>query len=126
MKKRVDTQVKPDFNKIHTGRENMKTTILLALLTFSFVLSPTIKAEDPGAALYKAKTCWSCHGKDAKSPLLPIYPKLAGQNEGYAFNQMKDIKSGKRANGQSVAMKGVMGLVNEDEMKAIAKWLATQ
>ncbi len=100
------------------------------LLTIAFVaitsMSLTSTAQADGAALYEAKTCWSCHGKDAKSPLLPIYPKLAGQNADYAFNQMKDIKSGARANGQAVAMKGVMGLVNEDEMRQIANWLASQ
>ncbi len=89
-------------------------------------LSLTTIAQADGAALYQAKTCWSCHGKDAKSPLLPVYPRLAGQNADYAFNQMKDIKSGARANGQSVAMKGVMGMVNEAEMREIADWLASQ
>ena len=79
-----------------------------------------------GAELYKTKTCWSCHGKDAKTPIMPIYPKLAGQTAEYAFNQMKDIKSGARNNGQTAAMKGVMGLVSEEEMKAIAEWLSTQ
>ncbi len=78
-----------------------------------------------GAALFKSKICWSCHGKDANTPIMPVYPKLAGQNADYAFSQMKDIKAGTRANGQSVAMKGVMGLVNEEEMRAIADWLAT-
>lgn len=86
-------------------------------------MSPIAQAD--GAALYQSKTCWSCHGKDAKSPLLPIYPKLAGQNATYALNQMKDIKSGKRANGQSAAMKGIMTLVNEAEMKEIADWLSS-
>jgi len=104
----------------------MKNILLLLLLGLSFGLSQAVFADADGAALYKSKTCWSCHGKDAKTPLLPTYPKLAGQNADYAFNQMKDIKSGARANGQSVAMKGVMGLVNEEEMKAISKWLATQ
>ena len=78
-----------------------------------------------GAELFKVKTCWSCHGKDANTPIMPIYPKLAGQNADYAFNQMKDIKSGKRNNGQTAAMKGVMGLVSEEEMRVIADWLAT-
>ncbi len=86
----------------------------------------TSVAQADGAALYQAKTCSSCHGKDAKSPLLPVYPKLAGQNADYAFNQMKDIKSGTRANGQAVAMKGVMGMVSEAEMREIADWLASQ
>ncbi|KRT55289.1 Cytochrome c553 [endosymbiont of Ridgeia piscesae] len=79
-----------------------------------------------GAALFQTKTCWSCHGKDAKTPIMPMYPKLAGQNADYAFNQMKDIKSGARNNGQTAAMKGVMGLVSEAEMRAIADWLTTQ
>ncbi len=82
-------------------------------------------AAADGAALYQSKTCWSCHGKDANTPIMPVYPRLAGQNADYAFNQMKDIKSGARNNGQTAAMKGVMGLVNEEEMRAIADWLAS-
>ncbi len=78
-----------------------------------------------GAKLYKEKTCISCHGADAKKPLLPNYPRLAGQNAAYAEQQMKDIKSGARSNGQSVAMKGVMHLVNDAEIKAIATYLST-
>ncbi|PLX61321.1 c-type cytochrome [Sedimenticola selenatireducens] len=91
----------------------------------SLMVGATAVAAD-GAALYKAKTCWSCHGKDAKTPLMPFYPSLAGQNADYMFNQMKDIKSGARSNGQTAAMKGVMGLVNEEEMRVLADWLATQ
>lgn len=60
------------------------------------------------------------------SVIMPVYPRLAGQSAEYTFNQLKDIKSGARANGQSAAMKGVMGLVNEEEMRVIADWLATQ
>ncbi len=78
-----------------------------------------------GAKLYQEKTCWSCHGKDAKTPLKNMpYPKLAGQNASYAEQQMKDIKSGARSNGQSAAMKGVMGLVNDEEIKALADYLS--
>jgi len=85
----------------------------------------TPAAAADGAELYKTKTCFSCHGQDAKTPILPTYPKIAGQNAEYAVQQMKDIKSGARANGMSAAMKGVMHLVNDEEIKAIADWLAT-
>ncbi len=103
---------------------NLKKTLLMsAAIALSTTLSPLVSAD--GANLYKTKTCFSCHGKDAKTPLLPIYPKIAGQNADYAYNQMADIKSGARANGQSAAMRGVMGLVNEAEMREIANWLAT-
>jgi cytochrome c len=98
-------------------------TLLTAVLSLSAVGS--VVAAD-GAQLFQEKTCWSCHGKDAKTPIIPIYPRLAGQNAEYAFNQMKDIKSGARTNGQTAAMKGVMATVSEEEMRIIADWLATQ
>jgi len=109
----------------------MKITItpvlsLSAVLALSALsIAGSAHAAD-GATLFQQKTCLTCHGKDAKTPLLPNYPKLAGNNAAYLLEQMKDIKSGARSNGQSAAMKGVMGLVNDDEMKAIADWLATQ
>jgi cytochrome c len=37
---------------------------------------------------------------------------------------MKDIKSGARNNGQTAAMKGVMHLVNDEEIKALADYLS--
>ncbi|MES9956766.1 MAG: c-type cytochrome [Sedimenticola sp.] len=102
-----------------------RTTLsLAAAAVLSMGMAGSAIAAD-GAELYKTKTCWSCHGKDANTPIMPTYPKLAGQNADYAFNQMKDIKSGARANGMTAAMKGVMGLVNDSEMRAIADWLAT-
>ncbi len=81
--------------------------------------------KSPGARLFKTKTCFTCHGKDAKTPLLPEYPLLAGQNAAYALQQMKDIQSGARANGQSAGMKGVMHLVNDEELVVLADWLAS-
>jgi cytochrome c len=98
----------------------------LLLLTVPLLIPLAAAAETlDGAALFKAKTCIACHGKDAKTPIMPIYPKLAGQNADYAFNQMKDIKSGARSNGMTAAMRGVMPLVSEEEMRAIADWLST-
>jgi len=100
-----------------------KRLMIVSTAVLAIVASQAVLAD--GAELYKTKTCWSCHGKDANTPILPTYPKLAGQNADYAFQQMKDIKSGARANGMSAGMKGVMGLVNEEEMRQIADWLAT-
>ena len=105
----------------------MKSLKLLVVPAAFAALSMTMStaALADGADLYNKKTCWSCHGKDAKSPIMKNYPKLAGQGADYAYNQMKDIKSGARNNGQTAAMKGVMGLVNDAEMREIADWLAT-
>ncbi len=105
---------------------NKVRSLAVALTALAALMAGSAAIAADGAALYKAKTCWSCHGKDAKTPLMPFYPSLAGQNADYMFNQMKDIKSGARSNGQTAAMKGVMGLVNDEEMRVLADWLATQ
>ena len=102
----------------------MKNTPLLAVLAgLTFAVGNALAAAD-GAKLYQEKTCVACHGKDAKKPLTPEYPKLAGQNAKYAEKQMQDIKSGARANGNSAAMKGVMHLVSDEEIKALADYLS--
>ena len=91
----------------------------------SLGLAGSAVAQD-GAALYQAKVCHTCHGADGDTPIMPLYPKLGGQNADYAYNQMKDIKSGARSNGQSAAMKAIVAGVTDEELRAIADWLATQ
>lgn len=81
-------------------------------------------AKLDGAKLYVERTCVACHGKDAKTPILPDYPRLAGQSAAYAEKQMHDIKSGARANGNAAAMKGVMHLVSDEEIKALSEYLS--
>jgi len=97
--------------------------LVIALLAAGLVASPVIAAPD-GAALYADKTCNACHGPKGDKPLMPNYPKIAGQNAAYTEQQMKDIKSGARNNGQTAAMKGVMHLVNDEEIKAISIFLS--
>ncbi len=77
-----------------------------------------------GASLFAEKTCVACHGKDGKHPLLPDYPKIAGQSKAYVEKQMKDIKSGARANGNAAAMKGVMEIVNDEDIPQIADYVS--
>ncbi|HSG23868.1 MAG TPA: cytochrome c [Azonexus sp.] len=96
---------------------------VMSLIAAAIVASPAIAAPD-GAALFKDKTCAACHGAKGDKPLMPNYPKIAGQNAAYTEQQMKDIKSGARNNGQTAAMKGVMHLVNDEEIKALSEYLA--
>lgn len=104
--------------------------ILLLLVVDFFFAGLSVGAQD-GAQLFKTKTCFACHGENGQKAILN-YPNLAGQNEEYLFQQLKDIASGKRTaspdatgNPRTAGMKGVMPLVSEDEMRAIAKWLST-
>ncbi len=68
--------------------------------------------------------CANCHGQDGNKPLMPDYPKIAGQNKAYIEKQMHDIKSGARANGNSAAMKGVMVLVSDADIKDLAEYVS--
>ena len=99
----------------------MKTKlVLLAAMATAF----SSMAIADGAKLFAEKTCIACHGKDGKTPLMPDYPKIAGQNAKYAEKQMHDIKNGVRTNGNSAAMKGVMVIVSEAEIKDIAAYVS--
>ncbi len=98
-------------------------TISLLILGSMTVSTAAIAAD--GATLFQQRTCFTCHGKDGQTPIMPAYPKIAGQNSEYSLQQMKDIKSGARSNGMSAAMKGIMHLVNDEEMKLLADYIST-
>ncbi len=108
------------------SKKSIVSAILAATLTGASMAAGA--AELDGAALFKNPAkggCTACHGKDGKSTIMPSYPKIAGQNEAYILQQLKDIKSGARNNGMTAAMKGVMHMVTDEEMAAIAKYLST-
>ncbi|MBF0353304.1 MAG: c-type cytochrome [SAR324 cluster bacterium] len=113
-------------------------------------LSLTAIAAD-GATLYQQLTCFACHGAEGRGqvrnrekidkttgevvyrqgdpmPGFEAYPKLAGQNKLYLYNQMKDIFSGKRNNGLSAAMLGIKLMIDstatDDDLMAIAEYLS--
>lgn len=93
----------------------------LALIVSLTALSSVASAD---AELYTAKTCNACHGADAKTPIMPAYPKIAGQSKEYLTQQMTDIKSGDRSNGQSAAMKGIMANVSDEEIAKLADYIS--
>lgn len=106
------------------------------LLASAFVLAALPAAADPvkdGKRVYMTKTCMACHGKGGGKPVM-TYPALAGQNEKYLLQQLEDIKEGKRlgtvdpATGHPFVqgMVDIMHLVDEADMKNVAKYLAAQ
>lgn len=103
-----------------------RQNVLIILAIMVAAASPSlVDAESPdGEALFNQRTCFTCHGKDGKTPILPSYPLIAGQNEQYVLQQLRDIKSGARANGGSAAMAGVMHLVNDEEMLLLAEFIS--
>jgi cytochrome c553 len=74
-----------------------------------------------GEASFTA-VCAACHAADGNS-MIPINPKLAQQHPEYLIKQLKEFKSGKRAN---AIMSGMVAALSEDDMKNIAYWLASK
>lgn len=96
----------------------------LAAAFGALALSPALAAD--GKALFTDKGCVACHGEDAMTPIQEGFPKLAGLDGTYILNQLKDIKSGARKNGQSAeSMKPVVEDLSEDDMKALADYLGS-
>jgi cytochrome c len=102
-----------------------RRVILMSLLLPLGSAAGALAGALDGAAIYTGKTCVTCHGTDGNTPTKTDYPRLAGQSADYAYGQMVDIKSGVRNNRQSAAMRPVLNVVSEAEMRAIADWLAT-
>jgi cytochrome c len=102
----------------------MKLIQSILLVSVSTLLFSSLAIADEGADLYTAKTCSTCHGADAKTPIMSTYPKIAGQNKDYIIQQMTDIKSGARSNGQSIAMKSIMAQVSDEDIAKIAAYVA--
>ena len=74
-----------------------------------------------GIAEKGVAACASCHG--ATGAGIPVqYPRLAGQQQEYTLTQLVAFKENKRAN--SVQMTTLAKRLSDDEMKAVADYIA--
>ncbi|OGG96675.1 MAG: hypothetical protein A2508_09220 [Candidatus Lambdaproteobacteria bacterium RIFOXYD12_FULL_49_8] len=79
-----------------------------------------------GKTLYEEKTCNSCHGADAKSPIMPNYPKLAGLSPAYIELQILAFQKGNRKGTDNAnLMGGMANSISTEEAKAIANYLGS-
>lgn len=86
------------------------------LLAFSVctLLVAYAHAGDPEAGRSKSAPCSICHGADGKAQI-PIYPKLAGQNQAYLVSALKAYKNGDRKGATAGLMTpNVMNLTDAD------------
>lgn len=66
--------------------------------------------------------CVGCHLPDGAGH--DRYPRLAGQPQAYIVQQLTDFKSGTRTNDRAHVMRAVAGRLSDDEIKAVAEYLA--
>ncbi|HEX7951603.1 MAG TPA: cytochrome c [Burkholderiales bacterium] len=70
----------------------------------------------------KSALCATCHGADFNTPIMPEYPKLAGQPHDYLEKALRDYKSGKRKNPLMAPM--AQNLSSQD-MKDLAAYFSS-
>ncbi len=70
----------------------------------------------------KAQICSACHG-EAGVPADPAFPVIWGQNEGYLYLQLRDIKRGTR---NVEAMAPIVADLERDDMLALAAYFSAK
>jgi cytochrome c553 len=88
----------------------MKFALITAVMLSSIGLVNIANAAnvDKGQALVEKGNCASCHGAGLNAPIMPAYPKLAGQHPDYIYYALKAYKVG-NGNAQYGRNNAVMG-----------------
>jgi cytochrome c553 len=108
----------------------MKYALITAVLLSSIGLVNVANAAsvDKGQALVEKANCASCHGAGLNAPILPAYPKLAGQYADYVYYALKAYKVG-NGNAQFGRNNAVMGSqvqnFTDADMQDIAAYVAS-
>ena len=110
----------------------MRQYLLVAAL-FASVCSMGAKAEEVinGEGVWQKYNCASCHGADAKTPIMDTYPVLAGQHAKYLAQTLRAYQRGVAGAPatSNIRTNAVMGALvanlTGDEIDAVSAWLAT-
>jgi hypothetical protein len=105
----------------------MKFALITAILLSSIGLAQAASV-DKGQALVEKANCASCHGAGLNAPILPVYPKLAGQYEDYIYYALRAYKVG-NSNAQFGRNNAVMSsqaqALSDADMQDIAAYVAS-
>ena len=80
---------------------------------------------NPRAGVYG---CVNCHGKrgKGKSESISTFPVIGGQHKDYLVKQLKDFRSGTRANDPGGMMSDIAKKLSDKEIEAVSNYLADQ
>ncbi len=67
--------------------------------------------------------CAACHGPDGAGNPAAKFPKLASQHAKYVENQLKNFRSGKRANDAGRMMRNAVAKMSDADIKAVAQYI---
>ncbi len=98
----------------------MKKMIMMAAAGMLLSSTMAIAADAPA----KAATCNACHGADFKTSLMPIYPKLAGQNKEYLVSAITAYKAGERTGTNAGMMTPMVSSLTDAEIEELVTYIA--
>lgn len=98
---------------------SLRISVTLMMLVVAFAQAGAAQAE---SIEEKAAVCSTCHGEKGV-PIDKVTPIIWGQTEGYIYLQLRDFKSGARAND---LMQPVVADLTKDDLKALAAYFAAK
>ena len=97
----------------------MKMGMMGCALIFAAMMASAARAE---TIEEKAAVCAGCHGEAGK-PIDPTIPNIYGQNEGYIYIELRDMKKGVRKNEQ---MAPIVENLSREDMLALAAYFTAK
>ena len=97
--------------------------LLISGIALFFAMSGVALAGNAEAGKTKSLACGGCHGMDGNS-VLPMYPKLAGQNEAYIVKQIKDFKANTARKNE--IMFGMVAALSDEDAADIGAYFQAQ
>ena len=100
----------------------MKKLLISAAVAAASLTAVSAFAGDAAVGKSKSAVCAACHMADGNS-VNPLWPKLAGQHEGYIVKQLKEFKSTSR---KDPIMLGQVAALTEEDMDNLAAYFSSQ
>ncbi|QKM63644.1 cytochrome C [Polynucleobacter antarcticus] len=105
----------------------MKAALLTSVLLSSIGLAQA-NSIDKGRALAEKGNCAACHGVGLNAPIMPVYPKLAGQYADYTYYALLAYKVG-NSNAQfgrnNAIMSSQVQPYSDADMRDLAAYIAS-
>lgn len=76
-----------------------------------------------GIASKSVPACATCHGADGGGNF-PEYPRLAGQQQQYVAQQLRNFRSQQRGNNPNAMMRSISAHLSDAEIDAVARYVA--
>ncbi len=103
-----------------SGVMGLRSYVAAAMLVMSCAFAGQVQAED--AKTIAATVCVACHGEDGNS-VVPMFPKIAGLQEGYILKQLRDFQAGRR---KSDIMGPVVAALKPEDFPSLAAYYSVQ